>query len=356
MLQNNNKYMANILQISDGRKLHDRLLKKESVSPLEVIRNEYNRFSYNVVRRPEGQCLGNLRYFNLNYDVKTRHFFKKKSNLRHSSNFVITDYWKDRVRCFIVWNYGFGRYFPYDDFVEAMVYDYLIYGRRSVPYSTKVQETENRCVRFYINSQITHLRKVGYKAYREEFKKEHPEYFIDESCRVFRCLDMSLKREEKIAACHAHKRDLKTYIIDSFISRIVKNPGTIHSWFSEYVDGEGKNRTCFSDKAVESLNKRLKKNGLNTLKNITLYRLFRSRVKERFGCNIRTFFNNVLMSASTEEVITKVIKKIKSKNMMSLYISALRKYRKICEVYYSDEDISFDDIFREYGVDLRICG
>lgn len=103
--------MANILQISDGRKLHDRLLKKESVSPLEVIRNEYNHFSYNVVRRPEGQCLGNLRYFNLNYDSKTGHFFKKEFNLRHSSNFVITDYWKDRVRCFIVWNYGFGRYF-----------------------------------------------------------------------------------------------------------------------------------------------------------------------------------------------------------------------------------------------------
>lgn len=348
--------MANILQISDGRKLHDRLLKKESVSPLEVIRNEYNRFSYNVVRRPEGQCLGNLSYFNLNYDVKTRHFFKKKSNLRHSSNFVITDYWKDRVRCFIVWNYGFGRYFPYADFVEAMVYDYLIYGRRSVPYSIKVQETESRCVRFYINSEISHLRKVGYKAYREEFKKEHPEYFIDESCRVFRCLDMSLNREEKIAACHAHKRDLRTCIIDSFIGRIMKNPGTLHSWFSEYVDGEGKNRTCFSDKAVESLNKRLKNNGLNTLKNITLYRLFRGRVKERFGCNIRTFFNNVLMSASTEEVITKAIKKIKGKSMMSLYISALKKYRKICEVYYSNEDISFDDIFREYGIDLRMCG
>ena len=167
---------------------------------------------------------------------------------------------------------------------------------------------------------------------------------------------MSLNREEKIAACHAHKRNLRTYIIDSFINRIMKNPTTLHFWFSEYVDREGKNRTCFSDKAVESLNKRLKNNGLNTLKNITLYRLFRSRVKERFGCNIRTFFNNVLMSASTEEVITKAIKKIKGKNMLSLYVSALKKYRKICEVYYSDEDISFDDIFREYGVDLRMCG
>lgn len=62
------------------------------------------------------------------------------------------------------------------------------------------------------------------------------------------------------------------------------------------------------------------------------------------------------MSASTEEVITKAIKKIKGKNMLSLYVSALKKYRKICEVYYSDEDISFDDIFREYGVDLRMCG
>lgn len=70
---------VNIIEIKDGRKLHDRLLKKESVSPLEVIRNEYNRFSYNVVRRPEGKCLGNLRYFNLNYDRKTGHFFKKSS-------------------------------------------------------------------------------------------------------------------------------------------------------------------------------------------------------------------------------------------------------------------------------------
>lgn len=351
------KYMSvNIIEIKDGRKLHDRLLKKESVSPLEVIRNEYNHFSYNVVRRPEGQCLGNLRYFNLNYDSKTGHFFKKEFNLRHSSNFVITDYWKDRVRCFIVWNYGFGRYFPYNDFVDAMVYDYLIYGRRSVPYSTKVQETENRCVRFYINSQITHLRKVGYKAYREEFKKEHPEYFIDESCRVFRCLDMSLNREEKIAACHAHKRNLRTYIIDSFINRIMKNPTTLHFWFSEYVDREGKNRTCFSDKAVDSLNNRLRNNGLRSNKQLTLYREFRKRVKERFGCNIRTFANNIVMSASTEEVITKAIKKVKSKNMLSLYVSALKKYRKICEVYYSDEDISFDDIFREYGIDLRMCG
>ena len=73
--------MANILQISDGRKLHDRLLKKESVSPLEVIRNEYNRFSYNVVRRPEGQCLGNLSYSNLNYDVKTRHLYENGNDV-----------------------------------------------------------------------------------------------------------------------------------------------------------------------------------------------------------------------------------------------------------------------------------
>ena len=40
------KYMSvNIIEIKDGRKLHDRLLKKQSGSPLEAIRTEYNRLS-----------------------------------------------------------------------------------------------------------------------------------------------------------------------------------------------------------------------------------------------------------------------------------------------------------------------
>ena len=121
-------------------KLHDKLFKKEQVSPIEVIYNSFSNLGYNVVRRPAGQCLGNLRYFNLFYDKHTHHFYQKNRKLRYCSNFLISDYWKDRVRCFIVWNFGFGRFFPYNDFIEAMVYDYLRYGRKSVPYLKSVQE------------------------------------------------------------------------------------------------------------------------------------------------------------------------------------------------------------------------
>ena len=122
-----------ITEIMNPHKLHDKLFKKEQVSPIEVIYNSFSNLGYNVVRRPAGQCLGNLRYFNLFYDKHTHHFYQKNRKLRYCGNFLISDYWKDRVRCFIVWNFGFGRFFPYNDFIEAMVYDYLRYGRKSVP-------------------------------------------------------------------------------------------------------------------------------------------------------------------------------------------------------------------------------
>lgn len=161
-----------------------------------ILRKTETIHRYNVVRRPAGQCLGNLRYFNLFYDKHTHHFYQKNRKLRYCSNFLISDYWKDRVRCFIVWNFGFGRFFPYNDFIEAMVYDYLRYGRKSVPYLKSVQEAEEKCVRFYIRSQIDMLRKEGYAAYRAKFKEERPQYFIGDDRTVFRCLDSSLKRED----------------------------------------------------------------------------------------------------------------------------------------------------------------
>lgn len=133
-----------ITEIMNPHKLHDKLFKKEQVSPIEVIYNSFSNLGYNVVRRPSGQCLGNLRYFNLFYDKHTHHFYQKDRKLRYCSNFLISDYWKDRVRCFIVWNFGFGRFFPYNDFIEAMVYDYLRYGRKSVPYLKSVQEAEEK--------------------------------------------------------------------------------------------------------------------------------------------------------------------------------------------------------------------
>ena len=56
--------MAKIVEMTYCDKLHKSLLKKEAVSPLEVIYNNHNQLGYNVVRRPAGQCLGNLKYFN----------------------------------------------------------------------------------------------------------------------------------------------------------------------------------------------------------------------------------------------------------------------------------------------------
>lgn len=66
-----------ITEIMNPHKLHDKLFKKEQVSPIEVIYNSFSNLGYNVVRRPSGQCLGNLRYFNLFYDKHTHHSIRK---------------------------------------------------------------------------------------------------------------------------------------------------------------------------------------------------------------------------------------------------------------------------------------
>lgn len=218
-----------------------------------------------------------------------------------------------------------------------MVYDYLRYGRKSVPYLKSVQEAEEKCVRFYIRSQIDMLRKEGYAAYRAKFKEECPQYFIGDDRTVFRCLDSSLKREEKIAACVAHKRALKEVVITSFINHLKKHPTTLYSWFSSEVDSEGKNRLCLSDKAVSYLNKRLVRNGLKVLSASYLFRLFRKMVKNLFGSNVRSFLNGCLMSVSTEEVLTKSIKKIVSKTVLFLYKRVLKAYRRAYGLKYDPD-------------------
>lgn len=68
--------MAKIVEMTYGDKLHKSLLKKEAVSPLEVIYNNHNQLGYNVVRRPAGQCLGNLKYFNLFYNGRFDRWYK----------------------------------------------------------------------------------------------------------------------------------------------------------------------------------------------------------------------------------------------------------------------------------------
>lgn len=159
------------------------------------------------------------------------------------------------------------------------------------------------------------LRKEGYAAYRAKFKEERPQYFIGDDRTVFRCLDSSLKREEKIAACVAHKRALKEGIMTSFINHLKKHPTTLYSWFSSEVDSEGKNRLCLSEKAVSYLNKRLVRNGLKSLSaSYLLERLENGEDLVRFQCQV--VLNSCLMSVSTEEVLTKSMKKIVSKTVL----------------------------------------
>lgn len=43
-----------ITEIMNPHKLHDKLFKKEQVSPIEVIYNSFSNLGYNVVRRPAG--------------------------------------------------------------------------------------------------------------------------------------------------------------------------------------------------------------------------------------------------------------------------------------------------------------
>lgn len=231
----------------------------------------------------------------------------------------------------MVWNYGFGRYFPYNDFVEAMVYDYRRFGRLCKPRSKKAQEAEEKCVRFYVRSQIDLMRKGGYQAFRAQFAEEHPEYFIGKERTTFRCLNGALSRDEKIAACHAHKRDLRTNILDSFADRIAKHPSTAWSWFSHVTDKQGKNRMCFSEKAVAFLNRRLKNNGLKELSDSYLYRSFRIRLLKRFDGkynSVRSFLNAVVMSVLSSDVIAKAMKKIQSPVVLSIYRKVLKLYKK----------------------------
>ena len=85
--------MAKIVEMTYCDKLHKSLLKKEAVSPLEVIYNNHNQLGYNVVRRPAGQCLGNLKYFNLFYNGRFDRWYKVDEKQRVGKYFVITDYW-----------------------------------------------------------------------------------------------------------------------------------------------------------------------------------------------------------------------------------------------------------------------
>lgn len=80
--------MAKIVEVTYCDKLHKSLLKKEAVSPLEVIYNNHNQLGYNVVRRPAGQCLGNLKYFNLFYNGRFDRWYKVDEKQRVGKYFV----------------------------------------------------------------------------------------------------------------------------------------------------------------------------------------------------------------------------------------------------------------------------
>ena len=123
----------------------------------------------------------------------------------------------------------------------------------------------------------------------------------------------------------------------SFINHLKKHPTTLYSWFSSEVDSEGKNRLCLSEKAVSYLNKRLVRNGLKSLSASYLFRTFRKMVKTLFGFNVRSFLNSCLMSVSTEEVLTKSMKKIVSKTVLFLYKRALKNYRRACGLKYDPD-------------------
>ena len=206
---------------------------------------------------------------------------------------------------------------------------------------THVRSRSDRPLLMQPHSQVLeegyHLSILCIVTPRAKFKEERPQYFIGDDRTVFRCLDSSLKREEKIAACVAHKRVLKEGIITSFINHLKKHSATLYSWFSSEVDSEGKNRLCLSDKAVSYLNKRLVSNGLKVLSASYLFRLFRKMVKNLFGSNIRSFLNSCLMSVSTEEVLTKSIKKIVSKTVLFLYKRVLKAYRRACGLKYDPD-------------------
>lgn len=101
----------------------------------------------------------------------------------------------------------------------------------------------------------------------------------------------------------------------SFINHLKKHPTTLYSWFSSEVDSEGKNRLCLSEKAVSYLNKRLVRNGLKSLSaSYLLERLENGEDLVRFQCQV--VLNSCLMSVSTEEVLTKSMKKIVSKTVL----------------------------------------
>lgn len=103
------------------------------------------------------------------------------------------------------------------------------------------------------------------------------------------------------------------------------------------MDSQGKNRLCLSEKAINYINKRLARNGLKSLSASYLFRTFRKMVKTLFGSNVRSFLNSCLMSVSTEEVLTKSMKKIVSKTVLFLYKRALKNYRMACGLKYDPD-------------------
>lgn len=309
-------------------KCFDRILKQEPISKLEQISLIYSGISDNVVRRPAGQCLGNLEYFKFNSVIDGHSYFYPKEKAKFDSKrFVISDYFKNRVRCYMMFNFGYGRYFNYKDFEDAMVWDYFAHCRNFIIYKNRLDEKEERCVRMFVRGEINAMRKVGYYTYRADFRKNNPKWFVSEERRNFRCIDNSLSRNEKISACHEHKRKLRENIFDSFEAMILRNPQTVSTWFDTRVDNEGFTRICFSEKAIENLNRRLRRNGLREASGVYLFNQFCKRLKEKSGSKtftIKIFITNVMMLAFSKGIDIKRIKKPVCDQLQKLFKKAAK--------------------------------
>lgn len=340
----------------------DRVHKQEPVSNYDLKVLEHSRFGDKVVRRSAFSCLGTLTQFKSGYTKNGRiYFYLKSYESKIAPTFLLSEYFKNTVRCFIIWNFSWGRYFDYNDFCDAMYYNFVKNYRIFIPSTEELRAKEERSVRAFVRTEINHLRYVGHLVYRQELMDKHPEYFVSSERQVFRCLDSSLSREQKIESVWNHKRKIADGIYDSFAKRVSSHPNTLMTWFSKRVDSQGFTRICFSEKAVRFLNERRTNNGLKPVNGIKLFNDFCHRLKIKSGdpdYNIRIFIARTAVSTDNEKLIKSIIKKTSSK----FIVSKLERYLKKGEPVYvrkteSEDAIDFHPFFSEpttYGCELRV--
>ena len=129
--------------------------------------------------------------------------------------------------------------------------------------------------------ELSHMRAIGFDAYVEETKQQHPESFYTDGKAHFKCFDFTLKHREKAAVSIKGRTKAKKKIAKKVIWKAI-NPSNIKKYFNP----TGGHKPLL----LQEINERLVKAGFSPISDKTLYRWKAEIFKQNGGVNIRKIF------------------------------------------------------------------